>query len=127
MFFEEYTKQVIDHFMSPRNDGEMPDADAVGQSGDPSCGDAVGIYIKVQDGVIEKASFVAMGCVAAVATSSMTTVLITGRTLEDAYALTDTEIAQALGGLPEHKLHCSVMGAKAVKAAIENYRAGIRP
>lgn len=127
MFFEEYTKQVIDHFMQPRNDGEMQDADAVGQAGDPSCGDAVGIYIKVKGDIIEKASFVVMGCVAAVATSSMTTVLITGRTLDEAYALKDSEIAEALGGLPEHKMHCSVMGAKAVKDAIENYRAGIRP
>ena len=127
MFFEEYSKKVISHFMEPHNDGEMLDADAVGQSGDPSCGDAVGIYIKVNGDVIEKASFVVMGCVAAVATSSMTTVLITGKTLDEAYALKDTDIVEALDGLPEHKLHCSVMGASAVRNAIENYRAGIRP
>ena len=127
MFFEEYSKKVIDHFMMPRNDGEMRDADAVGQAGDPSCGDAVGIYIKVRGDILERASFVVMGCVAAVATSSMTTVLITGKTLDEAYALRDTDIAEALDGLPEHKMHCSVMGAKAVKDAIDNYRAGVRP
>ena len=122
MFFKGYSQTVIDHFMEPRNNYEMTDADGVGQAGDPSCGDAVGIYIKVAEGRIEKASFVVMGCVGAIASSSMTTVLIEGKTVEEASRLTPEEIAGALGGLPEHKIHCSVLGAEAVKNAVENYR-----
>ena len=120
--FKGYSQTVIDHFFEPRNNYEMTDADGVGQAGDPSCGDAVGIYIKVKDDVIEECSFVVMGCVGAIASSSMTTVLTAGKTLDEAYSLTPEEIAQALGGLPENKIHCSVMGANAVKDAIDNYR-----
>ena len=122
MFFKGYSQTVIDHFMEPRNNYEMTDANGVGKAGDPSCGDAVGIYVKVENGKIEKSSFVVMGCVGAIASSSMTTVLIEGRSVEDAYAITPEEIAEALGGLPEHKIHCSVLGAEAVKNAIDNYR-----
>lgn len=122
MFFEEYSPTVVDHFMEPRNAGEMPDADGVGKAGDPSCGDAVGIYIRVRDEVIERCSFVVMGCVGAIASSSMTTVLATGKTLDEADALTPEAIATALGGLPEHKVHCSVLGADALKNAVADYR-----
>ncbi len=122
MFFKGYSQTVIDHFMEPRNNYEMTDANGVGKAGDPSCGDAVGIYIRVHEGRIEKASFVVMGCVGAIASSSMTTVLIEGKTVEEAYALTPESIAEALGGLPEHKIHCSVLGAEAVRHAIEDYR-----
>ena len=118
---EIFNDKVIDHFMSPRNAGTMPDADAVGSSGDPRCGDALTLYIKVKDDVITDISFLVFGCVAAIATSSMTTVLAKGRTLEEAYRLTDEDITNALGGLPEHKLHCSVLGADALKQAVENY------
>ena len=118
---EIFNENVIDHFMSPRNVGTMPDADAVGSSGDPRCGDALTLYIKVKDDVITDASFLVFGCVAAIATSSMTTVLAKGRTLEEAYRLTDEDITNALGGLPEHKLHCSVLGADALKQAVEKY------
>ena len=120
--FKGYSKTVIEHFFEPHNNYEMTDANGVGQAGDPGCGDAVGIYIKVKENVIEECSFVVMGCVGAIASSSMTTVLTAGRTLEQAYSLTPEEIAEALGGLPENKIHCSVLGAKAVKAAIDDYR-----
>ena len=121
MFSQEFNENVIDHFMSPRNAGTMPDADAVGSSGDPRCGDALTLYIKVNDNVITDVSFLVFGCVAAIATSSMTTVLVKGETLEEASQLTDEDITNALGGLPEHKLHCSVLGADALKNAIDNY------
>ena len=122
MFFKGYSQKVIDHFMEPRNNYEMTDPDGVGQAGDPSCGDAVGIYIRVRDERIEEASFVVMGCVGAIASSSMTIELIEGRTIAEAYGITPEEIAEALDGLPEHKIHCSVLGAEAVKHAIEDYR-----
>lgn len=121
MHNKEFNENVIDHFMNPRNAGTMSDADAVGSSGDPRCGDALTLYIKVKDDVITDISFLVFGCVAAIATSSMTTVLAKGKTLEEAYRLTDENITQALGGLPEHKLHCSVLGADALKQAVENY------
>ena len=117
----EFNENVIDHFMSPRNSGTMPDADAVGSSGDPRCGDALTLYIKVKDDVITDVSFLVFGCVAAIATSSMTTVLAIGKSLKEASLMTDEDITQALGGLPEHKLHCSVLGADALKQAVENY------
>ncbi len=122
MFCESFTDKVIEHFMCPKNVGSMPDADAKGTCGDPSCGDSLTLYIKVKDDVIEDISFLVFGCVAAIATSSMTTELVKGKPLEEASKLTDTDIAEALGGLPENKLHCSVLGATALKNAIENYR-----
>ena len=121
MFCESFTDKVIEHFMCPRNAGSMPDADAEGTCGDPSCGDSLTLYIKVKDNVIEDISFLVFGCVAAIATSSMTTELVKGKHLEEALKLTDADITEALGGLPENKLHCSVLGATALKNAIENY------
>ncbi|MDD3036167.1 MAG: iron-sulfur cluster assembly scaffold protein [Candidatus Saccharimonadaceae bacterium] len=122
MFCESFTDKVIEHFMCPRNSGSMPDADAEGTCGDPSCGDSLTLYIKVKDNVIEDISFLVFGCVAAIATSSMTTELVKGKPLDEALKLTDSDITEALGGLPENKLHCSVLGATALKNAIENYR-----
>ena len=122
MFCESFTDKVIEHFMCPSNAGSRPDADAEGACGDPNCGDSLTLYIKVKDNVIEDISFLVFGCVAAIATSSMTTELVKGKPLEEALKLTDTDITQALGGLPENKLHCSVLGATALKNAIENYR-----
>jgi nitrogen fixation NifU-like protein len=116
-----FTDLVMEHFMCPRNVGSMPDADGEGTCGDPGCGDSLTIYIKVKDNVITDISFLVFGCVAAIATSSMTTELAKGKTLEEALKITDTDIADALGGLPEHKMHCSVLGATALKNAIENY------
>ncbi len=117
-----FTDEVIDHFTNPRNAGEMEDADAVGVAGDPDCGDAMELYIKVKDDVVTDASFLICGCVAALASASMTTVLVKGKTLEEALRITNEDIAAALGGLPGHKVHCSVLGAEAIKSAVENYR-----
>jgi len=123
MYCDSFTDTVVDHFMCPRNLGSMPDADGEGTCGDPGCGDCLTIYIKVKDNVITDISFLVFGCVAAIATSSMTTELVKGRTLEVALKLTDADIAEALGGLPENKMHCSVLGASALKKAVEDYYA----
>ena len=116
-----FTDQVIDHFSNPRNVGIMEDADAKGTGGDPKCGDFLTIYIKVRENVIEDISFLVQGCIAAIATSSMTTELAKGKTLEDALKISNQVISDALGGLPEEKMHCSVLGASALKNAIEEY------
>ena len=121
MFSGSFTDIVIEHFMYPCNVGSMPDADAVGTCGDPECGDSLTLYIKVKGNVIEDISFLVFGCVAAIATSSITTELVKGKTLDEALKLKDADIIQALGGLPENKLHCSVLGATALKNAIESY------
>ena len=123
MFCESFSDKVIEHFMCPRNIGSMPDADAIGSCGDPGCGDSLTLYIKVKDNVITDISFLVFGCVAAIASSSMTTELAKGKTLEEALRITDNDIADALDGLPENKIHCSVLGATALKNAIENYSA----
>ena len=120
--FSIFSDKTIEHFMQPQNVGYMEDADAVGISGEPGCGDSLAIFIKVQDQVIIEISFLVFGCVAAVASSSMTTELAKGKTLEEAAKISDTDIVAALGGLPEHKLHCSVLGASALQNAIANYR-----
>ncbi|NMC33813.1 MAG: iron-sulfur cluster assembly scaffold protein [Veillonellaceae bacterium] len=118
----DFSDKTIEHFMQPQNVGYMEDADAVGISGEPGCGDSLAIFIKVQDNVITEISFLVFGCVAAVASSSMTTELAKGKTLEEAAKITDADIVAALDGLPEHKLHCSVLGASALQNAIANYR-----
>lgn len=123
MFCESFSDKVIEHFMCPRNVGSMPDADAIGSCGDPGCGDSLTLYIKVKDNVITDISFLVFGCVAAIASSSMTTELAKGKALEEALRITDNDIADALDGLPENKIHCSVLGATALKNAIENYSA----
>ncbi len=107
--------------MQPRNVGDMPDADAVGSSGEPGCGDFLAIFIKVTDNRISDISFLVDGCVAAVASSSVATELAKGKTLTEAAEITERDIVAALDGLPEHKLHCSVLGATALKNAIEHY------
>ncbi len=122
MFCEWFTDKAIDHFLCPRNSGRMPDADAEGSCGDPDCGDSLTIFIKVENDHIADISFLVFGCAAAIATSSMTTELVKGKSLEEALKLTSNDIAEALEGLPEHKMHCSILGAIALKRAIENYR-----
>lgn len=119
--YEEYTDTVIDHFKYPRNVGVLQDSNGEGRYGDPDCGDALTIYIKVEDNRISKISFLVFGCVAAVATSSMTTELAKGKTLEEALKISEKDITEALGGLPEYKMHCSVLGAQALKNAIKDY------
>ena len=121
MYCASFSDKTIEHFMQPQNVGDMPDADAVGSSGEPGCGDFLAIFIKVTDNRITDISFLVDGCVAAVASSSMATELAKGKTLEEAAMITDREIVEALDGLPEHKLHCSVLGATALKNAIEHY------
>ena len=116
-----YSAKVMDHFMNPRNVGAMEDADGVGQVGSARCGDSMKIYLKIEDGIITKATFEAFGCGSAIASSSMATVLITGKPLSQALALTNEAVAEALDGLPEKKLHCSVLAEEAVKSAVQDY------
>ncbi|VAX33979.1 Iron-sulfur cluster assembly scaffold protein IscU/NifU-like [hydrothermal vent metagenome] len=117
-----YSKEVMDHFMNPRNVGEMPDADGVGTEGNPVCGDMMKLFIKVKDNRIEDAKFQTFGCGAAIAVSSMITEMIKGKTLEEAMAISKEQVATALGGLPPQKMHCSNLGADALRKAIEDYR-----
>ena len=121
MFCCNFSDKVLEHFMTPRNSGSMADADSIGTAGDPACGDSLTLYIKVKENIIEDISFMVFGCVAAIATSSMTTELAKGKSLDEAYKINDQDIADALDGLPEQKMHCSVLGATALKNAIDNY------
>ena len=117
-----YTETVMDHFTHPRNVGEIPDADGVGEVGNAKCGDIMKIYLKVSDdGIIEDVKFKTFGCGAAIATSSMATELIKGKTIEEALAVTNKQVVDALGGLPAYKLHCSVLAEESIKAAVKNY------
>ncbi|MCR3922144.1 MAG: iron-sulfur cluster assembly scaffold protein [Firmicutes bacterium] len=116
-----YNDTVIEHFSCPRNVGEMHDANGEGTFGDSECGDMLTIYIKVRDGIIKDISFLVFGCVASVATSSMTTELAKGKTIKDALEINEDDIVEALGGLPDAKKHCSNLGVKALKNAIINY------
>jgi nitrogen fixation NifU-like protein len=121
---ERYSELVMEHFMHPRNVGVIEDADGVGVEGNPICGDMMEMFIKVrpEDEVIEDIKFRTFGCGAAIATSSIATEMIKGKTIEEALALTNKAIAEALGGLPPIKMHCSVLAADALKAAVANYR-----
>jgi nitrogen fixation NifU-like protein len=112
----------MDHFMNPRNVGEIADADGVGEEGNPTCGDAMKITIKVEDGKIVDCKFKTFGCGAAIAVSSMVTEMAMGKTLDEALAITKESIAGELEGLPPQKMHCSNLGADALKKAIEDYR-----
>jgi nitrogen fixation NifU-like protein len=116
-----YSKKVMEHFQNPRNAGELDDADAVGEVGNPVCGDVMNIYIKVKDGVITDIGWKTMGCAAAIATSSMITELAKGRTLKEGLSITRKDVAEALDGLPPVKMHCSNLAADGLHAAIENY------
>ena len=116
-----YTETVMDHFLHPRNVGELPDADGIGEVGNAKCGDIMKIYLKIQDNVIRDVKFETFGCGSAIASSSMATEMIRGKTIEEALALTNKEVVAALGGLPAHKLHCSVLAEEAVKSAVKDY------
>ena len=116
-----YTDTVMDHFMNPRNVGEIPDADGIGEVGNAKCGDIMKMYLKIKDNVIEDAKFETFGCGSAIASSSMATELIKGKTIEEALAVTNKQVVDALGGLPAYKLHCSVLAEESIKAAVKNY------
>ena len=118
----EYTEQVMDHFMNPRNMGEMEDASGVGTVGNAKCGDIMRIYIKVENDVITDVKFKTFGCGAAIATSSKATEIVKGMTLEEAEKVTNKMVMEALGGLPPVKVHCSVLAEEALHAAIQDYR-----
>lgn len=116
-----YSDKVMEHVMSPQNSYGMPDADAEGSIGDPSCGDSLTMYIKVRDNHIDEISYLVFGCCASIATSSMTSVLAKGKSLDDALSITEEDIINALNGLPENKKHCSNLGVSALRKAISNY------
>lgn len=116
-----YSNIVMDHFMNPRNVGEIPDADGVGEVGNPVCGDMMTFYIKVQDGHLADVKFKTFGCGAAIAVSSMVSEMAIGKTLEEAKKITREQVAAELGGLPPNKMHCSNLGAEALQKAIEDY------
>ncbi|MBI2303494.1 MAG: Fe-S cluster assembly scaffold protein NifU [Chloroflexi bacterium] len=117
-----YSSLVMEHFSNPRNVGTIPDADGIGLEGNPVCGDLMKIFIKVSDGHITDVKFQTFGCGAAIATSSMVTEMVKGKTLEEALAITNRTVANALGGLPLNKMHCSNLAADALHKAIEDYR-----
>ena len=117
----EYTEQVMDHFMNPRNVGEIPDANGVGTVGNAKCGDIMRMYLKVENGIIEDVKFKTFGCGAAIATSSMATEMVKGKTLKEALQLTNKAVAEALDGLPPVKMHCSLLAEEAIHAAVEDY------
>jgi nitrogen fixation protein NifU and related proteins len=116
-----YNQTVMDHFMNPRNMGDLKDADGVGEVGAAACGDIMKISLKIKDGKIEDARFKTFGCGSAIASSSMATELIKGRTVEEAMNFSNQEVVNALGGLPPVKIHCSVLAEEALKAALEDY------
>ena len=116
-----YSEKVMDHFTHPRNVGEIPDADGVGEVGNAVCGDIMKMYLKVKDGIIVDAKFKTFGCGSAIATSSMATEMIKGHSIDEALTLTNKAVVEALGGLPPAKIHCSVLAEEAVKAAITDY------
>jgi len=117
-----YSKEVMDHFMNPRNVGEIPDPDGVGVEGNPVCGDVMKLFIKVKDDRIEDVKFQTFGCGAAIAVSSMITEMVKGKTIDEAEKISKEDVADKLGGLPPQKMHCSNLGADALKQAIKDFR-----
>ncbi len=117
-----YSDKVMDHFMNPRNMGEIEDADGVGEVGNPACGDVMKLFLKIEGDRIVDAKFKTFGCGAAIASSSMTTELIKGKTLDEALKLSNEAVAEALGGLPPAKQHCSVLAEDALRQALEDYK-----
>ena len=117
-----YNEKVLEHFSNPRNAGEMENADAVGETGSFKCGDTMKIYLKIEEGIIKDVRFQTYGCGAAIASSSMLTEMVKGKTLEEALKITNQDVADELGGLPPLKLHCSNLAADALEDAILRYR-----
>ena len=118
----QYTEKVMEHFRNPRNMGEIADADGVGEVGNPVCGDIMKIFLKIRDNRIEDIRFQTFGCAAAIATSSMVTELAKGKTLEEAWAITNRDVADSLEGLPPIKMHCSLLAEEGIHKAINDYR-----
>lgn len=118
---EGYSTKVMEHFAAPHNVGEMEDADGIGNVGNPTCGDIMRLYIKVKDDVITDAKFKTFGCGAAIATSSMMTDLIIGKKIDEAKTISNKAVAEALGGLPAQKMHCSVLAEEALQSALEDF------
>ena len=116
-----YSERVMEHFRNPRNVGEMENPDGIGHVGNPVCGDIMELYIKVEDGIIVDAKFKTFGCGAAIATSSMVTELVKGKSVEEALKISNRAVAEALDGLPPIKMHCSVLAEEALKSAIDDY------
>jgi len=116
-----YSEKVMDHFMHPRNVGHLENADGVGEVGNAKCGDIMKIYLKIKDDIIEDVKFETFGCGSAIASSSMATEMIKGKPLSEALALTNKAVAEALDGLPAHKMHCSVLAEEAIKKAVADY------
>jgi nitrogen fixation NifU-like protein len=119
---EMYTEKVMDHFRNPRNMGEIPDADGIGEVGNPVCGDIMKIFLKIRENRIEDIRFQTFGCAAAIATSSMVTELAKGKTVEEAWAITNRDVADSLEGLPPIKMHCSLLAEEGIHKAINDYR-----
>ena len=117
-----YSEKVMDHFLHPRNVGVIEDANAVGEVGNAKCGDIMKMYMKIEDGTIQDVKFETFGCGSAIASSSMATELIKGKPVSEAMALTNKAVAEALDGLPDYKMHCSVLAEEAIKSALEDYR-----
>ena len=124
-----YTDKVMDHFANPRNMGEIENADGVGEVGNAKCGDIMKMFLKIENGVITDCKFKTYGCASAIATSSIATEMIKGHKIEEAVALSNKAVVEALGGLPAHKIHCSVLAEQAIKAALADYyqKQGIDP
>jgi nitrogen fixation NifU-like protein len=124
-----YSEQVMDHFTNPRNQSRLENANGIGEVGNASCGDIMKIYLYVKDSIIESVGFETFGCGAAIASSSIATELIKGKTIDEAWALTNKAVVQALEGLPPQKIHCSVLAEEAIHAAINDYltRSGLPP
>jgi nitrogen fixation NifU-like protein len=116
-----YSEKVMDHFLHPRNVGEIPEASGVGTVGNPICGDVMRMYIKVEDDIIVDAKFKTFGCGAAISTSSMVTEMVKGKTIDAALEISNKAVAEALGGLPAVKIHCSVLAEQALKSAVADY------
>jgi len=117
-----YTQKVLDHFKNPHNQGALADANAVGQEGNPVCGDVMKIYLKIENNIIKDVKFETLGCAAAIAVSSDLTDMVKGKTLDEALAITKDDVVKDLGGLPPVKVHCSMLGVDALQKAIENYK-----
>ncbi len=124
-----YSEKVMDHFSNPRNVGEIKDADGIGEVGNPKCGDIMKMYLKIENNVIVDVKFKTFGCGAAIATSSMATEMVKGKTIDQALKLTNKAVMEALDGLPPVKVHCSVLAEQAIKSALWNYyeKQGINP